>query len=276
MDIKTVISLIALILIALFLLAACIFVWMTKPGKYRFFDLPVVFAHRGLHDNVQIPENSILAFRSAAEKDLAVELDVHETLDHILVVCHDSNLKRLTGSELIIEKSNYDEIKDLKLLNTDEHIPTLEEALDVLKETTISVEIKVYGNDVDNSYIKHIDSVLSCYKGEYSVISFHPSVLGWYKLNHPNVLRGQLSSGCEKVDGHPFIGFMLENLMFNFISRPDFISYKFTDKTLGLTMNKIYGTKLVGWTERSMEEVEKAAFDGYSTFTCEGFDLTEV
>lgn len=276
MSLDNILVFLLLVLIIIVLFLACAFVWMTKPGKYRYFDLPVVFAHRGLHDNESVPENSLPAFRAAKDAGLAVELDVHETGDHVLVVCHDSDLERLTGSKITVEHALYDDIKDLCLLGTSEHIPTFEEALSACGGTPVSVEIKVLGTEVDNDYISHIDSVLSKYEGDYSVISFHPSALGWYKLNRPEVLRGQLSSGCEKVEGRPFVGFMLENLMLNYISRPDFISYKFTDKTLGLTMNKIYGTRLVGWTERSMEDVEKAAQEGYSSFTCEGFDLTEV
>lgn len=264
-------------LIIVFLILACMLVWMTKPNKYRYFELPVVFCHRGWHDiKAGIPENSIPAFRKASEAGLAAELDVHDTLDHRLVVCHDSDLTRLCGTGLKVEETSFDELRKLRLLGTDEVIPTFEEALEALDGVPVTVEIKTVGTGCDNDFIKRVDEVLSAYKGDFTVISFNPSALGWFKLNHPEVIRGQLSSGNEKVEGHPFLGFMLENLMFNFVSRPDFISYKFTDSTMGLWMNRLYGTRMVGWTERSMEDVENAAQNGYSTFTCEGFDMTEV
>ena len=57
-----------------------------------------LYAHRGLHyGNRQIPENSLPAFRLAAEKGYGVELDVHLTADGVLVVHHDDSLKRLCG-----------------------------------------------------------------------------------------------------------------------------------------------------------------------------------
>ena len=48
-----VISAIMLVLIIIFLICACIFVYMTTPGKFRWFDLPAVYCHRGYYDNEQ-------------------------------------------------------------------------------------------------------------------------------------------------------------------------------------------------------------------------------
>ena len=81
-----VISAIMLVLIIIFLICACIFVYMTTPGKFRWFDLPAVYCHRGYYDNEQIPENSLAAFRRSAENNLAVELDVRPTKDGEVVV----------------------------------------------------------------------------------------------------------------------------------------------------------------------------------------------
>ncbi len=51
-------------------------------------NLPV--AHRGLHDNnINIPENSIAAFKKAIENGYAIELDIHSMADGGLAVFHD-------------------------------------------------------------------------------------------------------------------------------------------------------------------------------------------
>ena len=84
------------ILVILFLALACAIVWMTTPNHYRPFELPLVWAHRGLHDAAK-PENSLGAFRAAAERGLGSELDVRLTKDGVPVVFHDANTARMCG-----------------------------------------------------------------------------------------------------------------------------------------------------------------------------------
>ena len=47
---------IVMVLIIIFLLIACAFVYMTTPNKFRFFDMPVAYCHRGFWDE-NLPEN---------------------------------------------------------------------------------------------------------------------------------------------------------------------------------------------------------------------------
>lgn len=53
--------------------------------------LPV--AHRGMHENA--PENTMAAFRAAAQAGCAVETDIRMTADGEIVIFHDENLLRL-------------------------------------------------------------------------------------------------------------------------------------------------------------------------------------
>ena len=56
------------------------------------------YAHRGLYDNHHgVPENSLPAFRAAAEKGYGVELDVQLSADGQVVVFHDDTLDRICG-----------------------------------------------------------------------------------------------------------------------------------------------------------------------------------
>ena len=58
----------------------------------------LVIAHRGASGHA--PENTLAAFRLALEMGAkAVEFDVHQTLDHELVVGHDDDLKRCGGDK---------------------------------------------------------------------------------------------------------------------------------------------------------------------------------
>ena len=99
--------------------------WLIAParptGEQRDLISGLNFAHRGLYDSGNgVPENSLAAFRLAAEHGYGAELDVRMTRDGVLVIAHDSDLKRMTGADLSIEEHDYEEISGLRLEGTDE------------------------------------------------------------------------------------------------------------------------------------------------------------
>ena len=106
-----------------------------------------LIAHRGLHDiNNGIVENSLEAFDLAVQKKYIIELDVQILKDNNIVVFHDNNLHRLTGVNKNISEVTYEEIKDLKLRNTNSYIPKLEEVLNFINgRVPILIEIKNNG-----------------------------------------------------------------------------------------------------------------------------------
>lgn len=76
------------------------YVYSVFTGKANFqlalFQNPTVMAHRGL--SADAPENTLYAFSDAISVGADfIELDVQQTKDGVLVVMHDSNLKRTTG-----------------------------------------------------------------------------------------------------------------------------------------------------------------------------------
>jgi glycerophosphoryl diester phosphodiesterase len=123
--------------------------------RVQFLDKPLVSAHRG--DSVTAPENTMKAFESAIESQADyIELDVQQTKDGVIVVMHDSNLKRTTGINKNIWEVTYEEIKELDAGSwfhkdfADARIPTLEEVLDYCKnEIKLNIELKPTGHEVD-------------------------------------------------------------------------------------------------------------------------------
>jgi glycerophosphoryl diester phosphodiesterase len=78
----------------------------------EFFDLPAprVIAHRGASG--EHPENTLDAFRAAAEAGAPYfELDVHMTRDGVVVVSHDHALKRTCGLDAAISDLTLAELK---------------------------------------------------------------------------------------------------------------------------------------------------------------------
>ena len=181
------------------------------------------YAHRGLHDTLNnIAENSLEALQNALDNHYAIEFDVNITKDNKWVIFHDNNLKRMTNLDLSINKVNYNEIKDLKLVNTTNRIPLLSEGLSLVNgKVPLLIEIK-------NTKLKHLSSlieILNSYQGKFALFSFNPKIVGWLKRNHPNIIRGQISSFFDDLKVPKFIKYFHKSMFFNKFNKPDFISY---------------------------------------------------
>ena len=116
--------------------AACAgaFAFLVAPGRAtRAQKAPFLYrnyAHRGLHtEDGTVPENSLPAFRAAAEAGYAVEMDVHLTADDQLVVFHDDTLERMCGVPGVIDDFTLAELRALRDLIapplTDERLETI-------------------------------------------------------------------------------------------------------------------------------------------------------
>ena len=100
------------------------------------------YAHRGLH-GPGVPENSLAAFRRAAEAGYGAELDVHLTRDGRLVVIHDGDLERMCGVPGRVAEKTAEELAALRLAGSEEHIPLLEEVLPLFAgRAPLVVELK--------------------------------------------------------------------------------------------------------------------------------------
>lgn len=93
-----------------------------------------VIAHRG--DWKEAPENSLQGIKNCIDLGVdMVELDVQMTKDSVLVLMHDITVNRTTNGYGLVKDLTYEQLKAFKLLGpdgnsvSDEHIPSLEEAL---------------------------------------------------------------------------------------------------------------------------------------------------
>lgn len=231
------------------------------------------FAHRGLHDNAgDAPENSMAAFRKAVEAGYGMELDVHVTKDGVPVIFHDTRLERMCHADGEITDYTYEELEKFTLGNSREHIPRLEDLLQMVRgRVPLIVEIKADKADVSCCAV--IDRILSAYDGEYCIESFNPMVLLWYRRCHNDVVRGQLSSNFRRDGEHnKLFYFMLSHLLFNFLTKPDFIAYnhEFAKEPGRKICRKLYGNPAAAWTIRSREELE-AMRGEFDVFIIENF-----
>ena len=90
-------------------------------------------------------ENTIAAFRHAVSLGFRyIEIDVHGTLDDQLVVFHDDDLRRLTGSSGSIADRTLAEVSQRRIGDS-ETIPTLDEVFETFPDTRFNIDIKNAG-----------------------------------------------------------------------------------------------------------------------------------
>ena len=216
-------------------------------------------AHRGI-DNKNSPENSMKAFQNAIDKGYGIELDVQFSKDKELVVFHDNKLSRLTGDKRRVKDVNYAELKNLKLKGTNETIPTLKEVTHLINgQVPLLIEIKD-GKEVDKLAEKTYN-IMKNYKGNYAIQSFNPFIIQWFKDNASEVIRGQLSGTLAKGanDLQVYKKFAPSNLLLNFKSKPNFISYELKGiDNLSVRILKSRNYPIISWTIKNEDDMKKA------------------
>lgn len=131
-----------------------------------------IAAHRG--NMSEFPENTIASFKSAIEIGSDwLELDIQRTLDGHLVVTHDENSIRVTGIDVIVSKTNLNELKELNYgyyFNTEIkfELPLLSEVFELVKGNKTRITIQPKANGLVKDSIKLAEDM-----GALSQIAFN-------------------------------------------------------------------------------------------------------
>lgn len=213
-------------------------------------------AHRGIFDNKQIAENSATAIKQAMDQNFAIELDINISKDHVPVVFHDDKLSRMTNLDGYISMTDANQLTAAKLLGTPDHILTLKEVLTLVDgKAPILLDLKT-SNGLNGE--KYIYEVLKGYKGEYAVQSCNPYVLEWFKLNAPEVRRGQMASAFKGEKITYAKKRKLKKLKLNNVSEPNFVSYKVEDAKRRRFKKLGNNVPVVLWTIKDKKGLRKA------------------
>ena len=124
---------------------------------------PLIWGHRGA--SAYAPENTLFAFQKAVEQKAdGVELDIQLTKDGHIVVIHDEWIDRTSDGKGWVKDMTLAELRRFNYNRTHpeyEHadIPTMEEVLDLLKPTdlTIDIELKTAGCERLGEAMMHHD-----------------------------------------------------------------------------------------------------------------------
>ncbi len=237
----------------------------------RLLETPLT--HRGWHRD-DVPENSLLSFEKSIEQGYSIELDIHQLLDGELIVFHDENLKRMTGHDINLSEATYSEIRDLKLLNSSERIPTFSEVLQCVDgRVPLLLELKTEKSHRKTGKLEEtLLPLLRNYSGDFAVQSFNPFSVLWFKNNAPDLARGLLSRQFDISDFNCFQKYYLRNLVLLPLVRPDFICYQWdiVDKLALKFARKVLGLPVIVFVIRNEEERSRM-IDYYDNMIFEDF-----
>ena len=116
-------------------------------------DVVEITAHRG--GAGKSPENTMASILAGIEdKTDWIEIDVQESKDGIVIVAHDSDLKRVSGKGVKIWEATADELQAIDIGSyfapqfRNERVPTLASVLEACKgKARVNIELKYYGHD---------------------------------------------------------------------------------------------------------------------------------
>lgn len=218
-------------------------------------DVPL--AHRGLHGD-GVPENSLAAFAAARAAGVGVELDVWATRDGVAVVTHDHDLSRLAGDQRLVADVTADDVSTLRLGDTGERIPTLADALDVLGDTPVMVEVKNPSTAPGPAEVATL-AAAGAHRGPWCVASFNPRTVGWFATHAPDVIRVQTSGLFYDVPMPSPVRWSLRTLRWLRRTTPHAVSYEVSgiDQPPAVRYRERGGV-LLAWTVRTPDELALA------------------
>jgi len=227
--------------------------WLTAQG----------YAHRGLHganEQGNVPENSLAAFAAAMASGLGIECDVRKSSDGRAIVFHDDDLDRLTGQNGTVSDSTVGELTALRLVSTDQHIPTLRDVLSlVVGQAALLLELKTDRSKPVTPLCRAVRRDLEGYAGPVAVMSFDPRVSSWFAQRQPGLVRGLVVS---EQNARTLSGSVKRRLAV-LHAKPDFIACDVNDFPSRFADGQVKrGRKLLSWTVRSAALLETAQTAG--------------
>lgn len=145
-----------------------------------------ITAHRGASGRA--PENTMASIRAAIEdKADWVEIDVQESRDGVVIVAHDSDLKKVSGHDARIWEMDSEELRSIDVGSyfgpefAGERVPTLAEVLETCRgQVGVNIELKYYGHD-QNLEQKVVDLVEQ-YEMDESIVVMSLEIAGIQKI----------------------------------------------------------------------------------------------
>jgi glycerophosphoryl diester phosphodiesterase len=171
---------------------------------------PLIQAHRGSRG--EYDDNARGGFERCLARGIrGFETDVRFSKDRKLVIMHDRRVDRTTDGKGIIEEMTLDEIKNCKINNCSEPVPTAEEVFGVFKgrgDVFIEIEMKAYPGgfytpEVIDEYCRELNALAKrvLEPGTFAFTCFNTDTLAAMRRVDPEALLGYIT-GDGLDDGH--------------------------------------------------------------------------
>ncbi|PSB22630.1 glycerophosphodiester phosphodiesterase [filamentous cyanobacterium Phorm 46] len=164
-----------------------------------------IIAHRGFSSIA--PENTLAAFELAiARKANSIEFDIQLSADSVPVIFHDATLDRITGISGKVRDKNLSQLQTLNAGKwfsdefSDEKIPTLKEALGILKNVDkfLYFDVKPHCEWSDSEVTDFVNTLNDRGIKEKCVItSFNDTFLGQVRRVDGDLAIGQIVANLE-------------------------------------------------------------------------------
>ncbi|TKX55168.1 glycerophosphodiester phosphodiesterase [Halorubrum sp. SP3] len=219
-----------------------------------------LIGHRGCAG--RHPENTVAAVERAAPHVDAVEVDVRRCASGELVVVHDAKLDRLTDASGRVADADWEELRDLTVLDSAEPIPRLEGVFDAAPDDLlVNVELKQPGiaSDALDAARRAATDVLFS--------SFHAEALAALRDRDPTTDRALLVADGppeRAVDAATDLGCVAVHPPIDLATEPGFVE---TAHGAGLAVN--------AWTAADREDAERLLAAGVDGIIADRWDLSD-
>jgi glycerophosphoryl diester phosphodiesterase len=220
-------------------------------------------AHRG--GRRLAPENTLAAFKAGMATGVDfLELDVHQTIDSVVVVSHDETLDRCTDGKGRIDQMTFAAIRKLDAGSwlgpqyAGERIPTLEEALDLVHgQCGLWIELKA-GGDYPGIEKRIVDLIHQKHAASWAeVISFDGEALRKIHLLDSNIRLQKLMT--SNLTWLPF--FLDTGLHWGSPKKYDFVDgycyfYRCAGRNIVQKVHR-WGKSMNVWTVNDPQQLQK-------------------
>lgn len=214
-----------------------------------------MIAHRGVCGLEK--ENTAAAFVAAGNRSyFGIETDIHETADGKFIIIHDDNTKRVAGCEYIVEQTDFETLRSIKLFDRksekirgDLVLPTLEEYISICQryEKVAVLELK---NAMKTQTILEIVKVIDemGYLENTIFISFALQNLIALREAYP---QAQIQYLVEKIEDMPALLETLKKYRFDLDAKHTCIKEEM------VPVFHQNGIKINVWTVNTVERAER-------------------
>ena len=214
-----------------------------------------MIAHRGVSGLER--ENTAAAFVAAGNRSYyGIETDIHETADGNFILIHDDNTLRVSGQEYVVEQTDFDTLRSLRLLDRkseqtrwDLVLPTLEEYISICQryEKVAVLELKNRMNPQSVLAIAKTIGELG-YLDRTIFISFAIENLITLRAAYPDVTIQYL---VERIDDLPALLETLKKYRFDIDAKHSSITAEM------IPQFHQHGIRINVWTVNTTERAER-------------------